>query len=237
MKGNVRGKAGLCWTCFSGLRGDGLVLLARSIWITTRKRRKQLTRFGTVRQANLKGFPPYAEPCPILNANFNGFDWDDFTPVEYVQRQMKTKWLGCFSESDLRDDENMLKRMTFMKESKIFVTGSGDSRDFGFHFRSNPIPVAKVTVHGYGLLDGITEAETPPLAIHAGDTYSQSRVSRQEASLREAYEKPDWQLKVFTDVQITPKGEAVLEFSLLAYPDDAVYVNDKKYDVTHYSEK
>jgi hypothetical protein len=181
--------------------------------------------------------PPYAEPCPILNANFNGFDWDDFTPVGYVRQQMKTKWLGCFSEADLRDDEDRLKRMTFLKESKISVSGSGDSRDFGFHFRSSPIPVAKVVVNGYGLLGGLSEADIPALAIHAGDIYSQSRVGDQEKSLEGSYQRPDWQLKVFTDVQITPDGEAVLIFSLLAYPDDTVYVNDKAYNVTHYREE
>jgi hypothetical protein len=39
--------------------------------------------------------------------------WDDFTPVEYIRRQMKTKWLGCFSEEDVRADEERLRRMLF----------------------------------------------------------------------------------------------------------------------------
>src|SRR5262249_6981261 len=125
----------------------------------------------------------------------------------------------------------------FLKESKISVSGSGDSRDFGFHFRSNPIPVAKVIVHGYGLLGGLSEGKIPSLAIHAGDTFSQSRMGEQEKLLEGLYQRPDWQLKVFTDVQITPEGEAVLVFSLLAYPDDTVYVNGKAYDVTHYRQE
>jgi len=176
--------------------------------------------------------PPFGEPCKVLNANFNGFDWDDLTPVRYIRQQMKTKWLGCFSENDLREDEELLKKIPFLKESKISVSGSGSSRDFGFHFRSNPIPIVKVTVHGYGLLAGLSEVDVPPLAIHAGDTYSTSQTSRQAESLKNAYEKADRHLKVFVDVGVTPKGEATLDFSLLAYPDDIVYVGDKAYDVT-----
>jgi hypothetical protein len=145
---------------------------------------------------------------------------------------MKTKWLECFSENDLREDEELLKKMPFLKESKISVSGSSSSRDFGFHFSSNPIPIVKVTVHGYGLLAGLSEVDVPPLAIHAGDTYSTSQTSKQAESLKSAYEKADRQLKVFVDVGVTPKGEATLDFSLLAYPDDIVYVGGKAYDVT-----
>jgi hypothetical protein len=176
--------------------------------------------------------PVFGTHCPILNANFNGFDWDDLTPIEYIRQQMKTKWLGCFSESDLRDDEEMLKKMPFLKESKISVSGSGSSRDFAFHFRSNPIPISKVTLHGYGLLAGLSEADIPSLAMHAGETYSTSRTTQQAALLKNAYEMADRQLKVFTDMGITAKGEATLDFSLVAYPDDIVYVGGKAYDVT-----
>jgi hypothetical protein len=176
--------------------------------------------------------PPFGAPCKVLNANFNGFDWDDLTPVQYIQQQMKTKWLGCFSENDLREDEELLKKMPFLKESKISVSGSGSSRDFAFHFRSNPIPIVKVTVHGYGLLAGLSQADIPTLAIHVGDTYSASRLNEQAASLKNAYEQADRQLKLFTNVGITPKGEATLDFSLVAYPDDIVHVGGKAYDVT-----
>jgi hypothetical protein len=176
--------------------------------------------------------PPYAEPCPIMNANFNGFDWDDLTPVQYIQQQMKTKWMGCFSENEFREDEELLKKIPFLKESRISVSGSGRSRDFAFHFRSNPIPIAKVTVHGYGLLAGLSEADISTLAIHVGDTFSASRLNEQARSLKKAYEQADRQLKLFTDVGITPQGEAILDFSLVAYPDDIVYIGGKAYDVT-----
>jgi len=36
---------------------------------------------------------------------------------------------------------------------------------------------------------------------------------------------------VSSDIRITPASEAILDFSLLAYPDDIVYVNGKPYDV------
>jgi hypothetical protein len=176
--------------------------------------------------------PPFGAPCKVLNANFNGFDWDDLTPVQYIRQQMKTKWLGCFSENDLREDEELLKKMPFLKESKISVSGSASSRDFAFHFRSNPIPIVKITLHGYGLLAALSEADVPPLAIHAGDTYSTSRTNQQAKSLKKAYERADRQLKLFVDVGITPKGEATMDFSLVAYPDDIVYVGGKPYDVT-----
>jgi hypothetical protein len=176
--------------------------------------------------------PPFGAPCKVLNANFNGFDWDDLTPVQYIRQQIKTKWLGCFSENDLREDEELLKKMPFLKDSKISVSGSGSSRDFAFHFRSNPIPIVKVTVQGYGLLAGLSEADIPALTIHVGETYSASRLGQQAASLKNAFEKADRQLKLFVDVGITPKGEATLDFSLVAYPDDIVYVGGKAYDVT-----
>jgi len=145
---------------------------------------------------------------------------------------MKTKWLGCFSEVDLREDEARLQKISFLKESKITVSGSGNSRSFGFHFRSNQIPIAKVTVHGYGLLAGLSETDIPALAIHVGDTYSTSRLNEQAASLKKGYEQANRQLKLFTDVGITAKGEATLDFSLVAYPDDIVSVSGKAYDVT-----
>jgi hypothetical protein len=119
---------------------------------------------------------------------------------------MKTKWMGCFSENDVRDDEQLLRKMPFLVESKISVSGSGGSRNICLHFRSNPIPIAKVMVHGYGLLAGLTDPDIPPLAIHAGDAYSSSRTNQQAESLKHAYEKPDQQLEVFVDVGITPKG-------------------------------
>jgi hypothetical protein len=177
--------------------------------------------------------PPFGQRCTVWNANFPCFDvGDDLTPVQYIRQQLKTKWLGCFSENDVRDDEELLKKMPFLKESKISVSGSGGSRNICLHFRSNPIPITKITVHGYGLLDGLTDDEIPPLAIHAGDTYSSSRTSQQAESLKHAFEKPDQQLKVFVDFGITPKGEATLDFSLLAYPDDVVDIDGKSYDVT-----
>jgi hypothetical protein len=181
--------------------------------------------------------PPFAPPCPILNGNFNGFDWDDLTPVGYIYQQMKTKWLGCFSDADLREDEAHLKKLPFLKESKISVTGSGNSRDFSFHFRSNPIPITKVTVHGYGLLDNLSAPDISSLEIHPGDTYSETRLRQQEESLKKSSQRADSQLKVFTDVQIDAEGKAILDFIVLAYPDDVVYVNDKPYDVTNHRER
>lgn len=177
--------------------------------------------------------PPFGPRCTVLNANFPCFDvGDDLTPVQYIRQQMKTKPMGCFSENDIRDDEELLKKMSFLQESKIAVSGSGGSRSICLHFRSNPIPIAKVTVHGYGLLDGLTDADIPPLAVRAGDTYSSSRTNQQAQSLKHAFEKPDQQLKVFVDFGVTPKGEARLDFSLLAYPDDVVDIDGKPYDVT-----
>ena len=177
--------------------------------------------------------PPFGPRCPVLNANFPCFDvGDDLTPLQYIRQQMKTKWMGCFSENDVREDEELFKKMSFLKESKISVSGSGGSRSICLHFRSNPIPIAKVTVHGYGLLDGLTDADIPPLALHAGDIYSSSRTNQQAESLKHAFEKPDQQLKVFVDFGITPNGEATLDFSLLAYPDDVVHIDGKSYDVT-----
>jgi hypothetical protein len=38
------------------------------------------------------------------------------------------------------------------------------------------------------------------------------------------------QVRVFTDVEITAVGTANLEFGVLAYPDDLVYVNGVKFD-------
>lgn len=181
--------------------------------------------------------PPYGAPCPILNANFNWSDADDFTPVEFIQRQMKTKWLGCFSEADLREDRVRLEGMKFLKESKISVSGPGNSRDLGFHFRSNPISIAKVTVHGYGLLCDLSDQDVASLAVHPGDTYSRSRAWEQEELLSKLFAKDGWQIKTFTDVQIDSTGMASLDFSILAYPDDVVYVNDKPYDVALHHEE
>lgn len=177
--------------------------------------------------------PPFGPGCTVLNANFPCFDvGDDLTPLQYVRQQMKTKPMGCFSENDVRDDEQMLKKMPFLVESKITVSGSGGSRSICLHFRSNPIPIAKVMVHGYGFLAGLTDPDIPPITIHAGDMYSSSRTNQQAESLKRAFEKPGQQLKVFVDVGINPKGEATLDFSLLAYPDDVIYVDGKPYDVT-----
>lgn len=176
--------------------------------------------------------PPFAEPCPITNRNFNYIDVDEFTPLGFVQRQMKIKPMGCFSETDLREDRTRLEGMAFLKESKISVSASGASRSFSYSLRSNPIAIAKVTVHGYGLLSGLSEQDVPPLTVHIGDTYRRSSVGQQEYSLKKAYEKDGKQVKTFTDVQVDSTGKATLDFGILAYPDDVVYINEKPYDVT-----
>ena len=173
--------------------------------------------------------PPYAARCPIMNGTFSWLDVDDLTPVSYIRRQMKAKWLGCFSESDLRDDEARLKQMTFLKDSKISVSGSGDSRDFAFYYRSNPMPITKVTVRGYGLLTGLAESDLPLLSIHAGDNYSRSRASELENSLKNAFARDGRQVKVFTDVDVSSVG-ATLDFGVLAYPDDVVYIGEQAFD-------
>jgi hypothetical protein len=176
--------------------------------------------------------PPYVEPCQIMNANFNWIDTDDLTPVEFVKRQMKTKWLGCFYETDLQDDLATLKKMRFLKDSKITVTGSGEARNVSLYFRSRPIPIAKATINGYGQLAGLSFHDIPALTIHEGDIYSQSRANNVRESLEKWFAKEGRQVKVFADIQMTPRGETTFEFSVLAYPDDVVYVNSNLFDVS-----
>ncbi|MBS1841159.1 MAG: hypothetical protein JST77_09950 [Acidobacteria bacterium] len=181
--------------------------------------------------------PPYAEPCPIMNGNFSWMDANDFTPVEFIQRQMKIKWLGCFSESDLQHDRAMLADMSFLRESKISISGSGANRNFAFYFRSNPIPISTVSARGYGLLNGLSETDASSLMIHSGDIYSRSSARAQEDLLNKAYVRDDRQVKTFTDVEVDADGKATLVFSILAYPDDLVYVNDQLFDVTVHREE
>jgi hypothetical protein len=180
--------------------------------------------------------PPYAARCPIMNANFRWVDADDFTPVDFIRRQMKIKWLGCFSEGDLDEDRTTLKRMAFLKDAKISVSGSGDSRDFTFYYRSNPISISKVTVHGYGLLAGLSERNIASMPIHVGDQYSRALARQLENSLKRSYLKDGWQLQAFTDVEVDLKGKATLDFSLLAYPDNLVYIGEKRLDVTNHDD-
>jgi hypothetical protein len=174
--------------------------------------------------------PPYAKPCKIMNGYFNWTDADDHSPVSFVERQMKTKWCGCFSEADVQDDLAMLKGMEFLAEPNIVVEGSGDLRSISVRLRSNPIPIANVKVKGYGLLDSLVEGELPPIAIHTGDAYSRSASRDAAQQLEKAFKKDDRQVIVFTDVEITAAGTANLEFGVLAYPDDFVYVNGARFD-------
>jgi hypothetical protein len=173
--------------------------------------------------------PPYAEPCKIINGNFNWMDVDDLSPVSFVERQMKTKWTGCFSETDVQDDLSMLKSMKFLEEASISVEGAGEQRNVSVRLRSHPIPIADIRVKGYGVLEGHVEGG-PPLTIHAGDMYSRSASRDLARLLIKAFSKDGRQVRVFTDVEITPAGEAKLEFAVLAYPDDVVYVNGVKFD-------
>jgi hypothetical protein len=174
--------------------------------------------------------PPYEEPCEIMNANFNLLDVDDFSPVEFVERQMKTKWLGCFSEADIQDDLAKLRSMRFLKEPNISVDGSGGNRSIGIHLRGNPIPIADVTVHGYGLLEGLDDRNMPALTIHSGDIYSRSATQSLAQLLRDSYSSAERRLKVFADVQITNAGEAELDFSVLAVPHDIIYIDGVRFD-------
>jgi hypothetical protein len=176
--------------------------------------------------------PPYSPPCSITNLNFNYMDMDDRTPIDFVRRQIKIKPMGCFSEADLRDDRTALSRMTFLKESDISVSGSGRSKSFVFHFRSNPILISRVTVHGYGLLSSLSGHDIPSLTVHTGDFYMRSLVGEQERSLRRFFSRDGRQAESFTDVQVGSDGKATLDFGILTYPDNVVYVNDKPYDVT-----
>lgn len=176
--------------------------------------------------------PPYVEPCKITNGYFSWTDADDLSPVDFVERQMKTKWCGCFSEADVRDDLAVLRGLKFLKEVNISVEGSGDTRSIDVHLRANPIPISEVKVRGYGLLDGMAESETPPITIHAGDAYSRSATRSLQKLLEKTFAKGGRQVKVFADVQVTAAGEARLDFSILAYPDDVVYINGVPFDVT-----
>ena len=119
--------------------------------------------------------------------------------------------------------------MPFLKDSKISVSGPGASRDFSFYYRSHPIPVTKVTVHGYGLLSGLAESRIPPLSIHAGDTYSRSHAQEFENTLKNTFAEQGWQVKVFTDVDVSEVG-ATLDYSVLAYPDDVLYIDEQAFD-------
>lgn len=174
--------------------------------------------------------PPYAEPCKIMNSSFNWTDVDDLSPLSFVERQLKTKWTGCFSESEVQDDLATLKEMKFLTESGISVEGSGNRRGISVHLRSNQITVGDIRVKGYGLLDGLVESDIPPLSIHAGETYYRSASKQAALELKKAFMKDDRQVKVFTDVEIGPNGQAKLEFGILAYPNDAVYVNGVKFN-------
>jgi hypothetical protein len=174
--------------------------------------------------------PPYDEPCKIMNANFNLSDVDDLSPVEFVERQMKTKWLGCFSESNIQDDLAKLRSMRFLKEPNISVDGSGGSRSIGVHLRGNPIPIAKVTVHGYGLLEALDDRNMPALTIHTGDIYSRSATRTLAQLLSDSYSSAERRLRVFSDVQITNADEAELDFSVLAVPHDIVYIDGVRFD-------
>ena len=182
------------------------------------------------RDSPLRLLPPYAEPCKILNGNFNWMDVDDLSPLSFIRRQMKTRWLGCFSETDVQHDLAVLKEMKFLRESNISVEGSGSDRSISVHLRSHPIPIAEIRVRGYGLLDGQIGGKLPPLTIHAGDMYSRSASQELAELLKKAFMKDGRQVRVFTDVEISGAGKADLEFSVLAYPDDTVYVNGVKYD-------
>jgi hypothetical protein len=170
--------------------------------------------------------PPFTPACSITNGNFNYIDVDERTPLEFIEGQLKIKPMGCFSETALREDRATLASMAFLRESNISVDDSERFKSFAFHFRSNPIPIGKVTVRGYGLLSDLTERDAP-LTVHPGETYSRSRVGQQELSLKKLLTKDGWQMKFFTDVQIDATGVATLEFDILAYPDDAVYINGK----------
>lgn len=174
--------------------------------------------------------PPYAEPCKIMNGYFNWTDADDLSPVSFVERRLKTKWCGCFSETDVQDDLAMLKGMKFLAEPNISVEALGEQRSVSVRLRSHAIPIADIRVRGYGLLEGQVEGRVPPLAIHAGDTYSRS-ASREVAQLLEkTFMKDGRQVRVFTDVEVTTVGTANLEFGVLAYPDDLVYVNGVEFN-------
>ena len=98
------------------------------------------------------------------------------------------------------------------------------------HLHGKPIPISKVTVRGYGLLSGLSESDVPPLIIHAGDTYSRSDTSNQLQLLENSFSTGERRVKVFSDVQITTTGEAELDFSILAYPHDLVYIDGMRFD-------
>jgi hypothetical protein len=174
--------------------------------------------------------PPYAEPCKTMNGYFNWWDADDFSPVSFVERLMKTKWCGCFSETDVQDDLAMLKGMKFLSDPNILVEGTGEQRSISVRLRGHPIPIATIKVKGYGLLEGQLEDGVPSLAIHAGDTYSRSASGDVAQLLKKTFMKDGRQIRVFTDVEVTDVGTANLEFSVLAYPDDVVYVNGVRFN-------
>lgn len=210
--------------------------VSRTVWFDYRKKtaRVAFKIWDGPRDVPQPLLPPYSEPCKIINGYFNLMDVDDLTPVDFVERQLKTKWCGCFSEADVRDDRAMLKSMTFLKEAEMSISGSGEQRAIDFRLRGNPIPVRRVVVHGYGLL-GLSERELPALTIHPGDTYSRSASANFAASLRKWFTKPGRQVDVFVDVLVDAAPSAVLDFGVLAYPDDVVYIDGTRFDGTQHA--
>src|SRR5262249_5852272 len=103
-------------------------------------------------------------------------------------------------------------------------------KSISVHLRSNPVPIGSVRVKGYGLLDGLAESGIQPLTIRAGDTFRRSASRDAARQLKQMFIKDGRQVRVFTDVEITPDGKANLEFGILAYPNDLVYVNGVKFN-------
>lgn len=165
-----------------------------------------------------------------MTANFNWLDVDDLAPESFLERTIRTKWLGCYSDADIQLDTEQLNRMKFLKEARISVEGSGDSRSITMHIRGNPISIAEVKVRGYGLLDGLRESDLPPLTIHPGDIYSRSKTSALGQLLARSFPMRERQVMVYSDVEINEQGKAELNFSVLGYPDDVVYLDGERFD-------
>jgi len=71
-------------------------------------------------------------------------------------------------------------------------------------------------------------SDIPPPSIQAGDDYSRSRAEELEKSLKNAFLRDGRQVKVFTDVDVSSVG-AALDFGVLAYPDDVVYIGEQAF--------
>jgi len=168
--------------------------------------------------------PPWGRECPRWIGIQNWLDVDDSVPLVALQRLTTLRGeYSCFSEHQIREDEEKIRSSGLVSGARIDVSGPIDHPDVSLHLIGKPLVIENVITEGFGLIyKDVSNATFPGLA--PGSVYSRARVAEALRQLKAKYSQPGRRVEVFEDVELSIGSRLRLKLQILTFPGDQVVV-------------